>query len=161
MKTSWRDLCKTSWRCLEDVLKTSWRRLEDVWPRRIYWSWPRRLEDVLKTSSEDVRLRRTYSSWWRRLEDVFWRRRRKTSSARRMFTGKLCLKRNSNTGAFLWILWIIQEYYFVKNLRTASSERPVQESLFNKVASLTAWRPLTVLERDCSTGISLWILWNF
>ena len=39
------------------------------------WSWPRRLDDVLKTSSEDVRLSRTYSSWSRRLEDVF-----KTSS---------------------------------------------------------------------------------
>ena len=76
LKTSWRHLGKTSWRRLEDVLKTSWRRLEDVWPRRIYWSWPRRLEDILKTSSEDVRLRRTYSSWSRRcLKDVF-----KTSS---------------------------------------------------------------------------------
>ena len=46
LKTSWRRFDKTSWRRLEDVLKTSWRRLEDVWPRRIYWSWPRRLEDV-------------------------------------------------------------------------------------------------------------------
>ena len=86
MNRSWRHLCKTSWRCLEDVLKTflqyvlktssrgledivarrlkyvlkrfwrclgktSWRRLEDVWSRRIYWSWSRRLGDVLKTSS--------------------------------------------------------------------------------------------------------------
>ena len=94
LKMSWRGLCNTSWRRLEnvfedvlkrswkrleDVLKTSWRRLEDVWPRRIYWSWPRRLEDV--------RLRRTYSSWSRRLlktktKDVF-----KTSSSRRMFAG--------------------------------------------------------------------------
>ena len=24
-----------------------------------------------------------------------------------------------------------------------------------------AWKHLTVLERDSSTGISLWILWNF
>ena len=84
-KTSWRSFCKTSWRHLENVLKTSWRRLEEVWPRRIYWSWPRRLEDVLKTSSEEMRLRRTYSSWWRcfeerRFQDVFWRRRRKTLS---------------------------------------------------------------------------------
>ena len=86
LKTSWRHLGKTSWRRLEDVLKTSWRRIEDVRPRRIYWSWPRRLEDVLKTSSEDVRLRRRYSSWRRLLKtktkDVFWRRRRKTSSRR-------------------------------------------------------------------------------
>ena len=108
-KTSWRclqdvfarrleDVLKTSWRCLEDVLKTSWRRLEDVWTRRIYWSWPRRLEDVLKTSSEDIRLRWTYSSWSRRLEDVFKtsfededeRRLQdvfKTSSSKRMFAG--------------------------------------------------------------------------
>ena len=63
-KMSWRRLSKTSCICLEDVFmmswrrfcKTSWRRLEDVWPRWIYWSWSRRLEDI------------------------FWRRRRKTSS---------------------------------------------------------------------------------
>ena len=99
LKMSGRRFCKTSWRRLEGVLKMSWRRLEDVWPRRIYWSWPRRLEDVLKTSSEDVRLRRTYSSWSRRLEDVLKtssededeRRLQdvfKTSSSRRMFAGK-------------------------------------------------------------------------
>ena len=58
MKTSWRYLCRASWRRLENFLKTSWRRLKDIWPRQIYWSWPRRLEDV------------------------FWRRRRKTSSRR-------------------------------------------------------------------------------
>ena len=29
LKTSWRRLGKTSWRCLEDVLKTSWKRLEN------------------------------------------------------------------------------------------------------------------------------------
>ena len=78
-----------SWRRLEDVLKTSWRRLEDVWPRRIYWSSSRLLEDVLKTSSEDVWVRWIYSSWWRRLlktktKDVF-----KTSSLRRMFVGSI------------------------------------------------------------------------
>ena len=76
LKMYWRRFCKTSWRRLEDILKTSWRCLEDVWPRRMYWSWPRRLQDILKTSSEDVRLRRTYSSSWRRLlktktKDVF------------------------------------------------------------------------------------------
>ena len=93
LQTSWRcveDVLKTSYRCLEDlfadVLKTFWRlvedvsrcffarrlktsrrRLEDAWPRRMYWSWSRRLEDVfwrrmtkanifvlIKTSSEDV-----------------------------------------------------------------------------------------------------------
>ena len=90
LKTSRRRLGKTSWGRLEDVLETFWRRLEDVCPRRIYWSWPIRLEDVLKMSSEDVRLRRTYSSWSKRLfktktKDVF-----KTSSLRRIFAGK-CL----------------------------------------------------------------------
>ena len=100
------DVLKMSWRRLEDVLKmfwrrfckTSWRRLEDVWPWRIYWSWSKRLEDVLKTSSEDVWLRRIYSSWWRRLENVLEmssededeRRLQnvfKTPSSRRMFPG--------------------------------------------------------------------------
>ena len=49
LKMSWRhleDVLKTPWRGLEGVLKTSWRRLKDIWPRQIYWSWPRRLEDV-------------------------------------------------------------------------------------------------------------------
>ena len=112
LKMSWRhfkDVFKTSWRCLEDALKRFWRHLKDIWPRQIYWSWPRLLEDVLKTSSEDVRLRRTYSSWSRRLEDVFKtssegedeRRLQdvfKTSSSRRMFAGmvfhpwKFCMK---------------------------------------------------------------------
>ena len=83
------DFFKTSSRRLENVLKTffntswrrlckaSWKRLEDVRPRRIYWSWPRRFEDV--------RLRQTCLSWSRRLlktKDVF-----KRSSSRRMFAG--------------------------------------------------------------------------
>ena len=101
LKTSWRRLqnvLNKSWRCLEDVLKTSWRRLEnvlktswrrmtktsilvliktsseDVWVRRIYSSWSRRLQDVLKTSSEEEDERR--------LQEFF-----KTSSSRRMFAG--------------------------------------------------------------------------
>ena len=57
-----RRICETSWRCFEDVLKISWKRLEDVIARR--------LEDVLKMSSEDVWLTRIYSSSSRRLEDV-------------------------------------------------------------------------------------------
>ena len=99
-KTSWRrheNVLKTSWqeRRLEGILKMSWRSLKDIWPRRIYWSWPRRLEDVLKTSSEDVRLRRTYSSWSRRLKDVF-----KTSSSRRMFAGHM-LNRSFNYATYV------------------------------------------------------------
>ena len=77
LKTLLQEVLKKSWKCLEDVLA---RHLEDVlqtfddqdvWPRRMYWSWPRRPEDVLKTSPGDVWLRRIYLSWSRRLEDVF------------------------------------------------------------------------------------------
>ena len=93
LKTSWRrleEILKMFWRRLEDVLKTSWRSfgetswryLEDVFWRRkaranIFRAniWSRRLEDVLKTSSEDKDKRH--------LQDVF-----KTSSSRRMFVGK-------------------------------------------------------------------------
>ena len=71
LKTSWRHLGKTSWRRLEDVLKTSWRRLEDIWPRRIYWSWPRRLKDV----------------FWRRKAKANIFVLMKTSSSRQMFAG--------------------------------------------------------------------------
>ena len=71
------------------------------------------------------------------------------------------LKRDSNTDAFLWILWITQERLFLEELQTASSETLVRGSFFNKVASVTAWRLLTVLERDWGTVISLWILRNF
>ena len=53
LKTSWKDLCKTSSKRLEDVLKTSWRCLEDVlktsWQDVWKTSW-RHLEIVLKTS---------------------------------------------------------------------------------------------------------------
>ena len=70
LKTSLKRLGDIWARRLEDFMKMSWRRPEDVWPRRIYWSWSRRLKDVLKTSSEDEWLRRIYSSWSRRLEDV-------------------------------------------------------------------------------------------
>ena len=82
LKTPWRyledafarrleDVFKTSWRRLEEVLKTSWRRLEDVWPRLIYWSRSRRLEEV----------------FWRRMTKVNIFVLIKTSSSRRVFTG--------------------------------------------------------------------------
>ena len=91
LKTSWRcledvfarrleDVLKTSWICLEDVLKTSWRRLEDVWPRRIYWSWPRRLEDVFWGRKDKANIFVLMKTSWRRLQDVVWRFRRKTFS---------------------------------------------------------------------------------
>ena len=46
---------------------------------------------------------------------------------------------------------LFQNTYFVEDLQTAGG------CLFNEVASLTTWGSLIVLERDYSTGISLWI----
>ena len=100
MKTSWRYLCKRSWRSLEDVFKTSWRRLEEVlktlqdvlktsW-RRIAkanilvltkTSW-KRLEDVFWRRRAKANIFVLIKTSWRGLQDVFWRRRRKTSSGR-------------------------------------------------------------------------------
>ena len=70
------EVLKTSWRRLENVLKTSWRRLEDVWPRRIYWSWPRRLEDVFWRRMINKNIFVFIKTSWRRLlktktKDVF------------------------------------------------------------------------------------------
>ena len=61
---------------------TYWRSLEDVWPRRIYWSWPRRLEDMFWRRKAKANIFVFIKTSWRRLEDVFWRRRRRTSSRR-------------------------------------------------------------------------------
>ena len=62
-----------------------------------------------------------------------------------MSASKLYLKRDYNTGVFLWTL-LFKNTYFVEDLQTAGSETSVWESLFNKVASVTAWKHLTVLE---------------
>ena len=50
---------------------------------------------------------------------------------------------------------LFKNTYFAEDLQTAGYETLVRGSLFNKVSSLMAWRPLAVLERDCSTVISL------
>ena len=93
LKMSWRlflrDLLKTSWkrledvmaRLLEDVLKKSWRRLEDAWPRRIYWSWSRPLEDLFWRRMTKANIFVLIKTSWRhflktinvsrRLQDVF------------------------------------------------------------------------------------------
>ena len=55
---------------------------------------------------------------------------------------------------------LFKSTYFIEDLQTGGSETAVRVSFFNKVASLTAWMLLTVLERDYRTGISLWILRN-
>ena len=69
------DVFKTSSRHFQSVFKTSRRYLENVWLRWIYSSWSRRLQDVLKTSSEDIWPRQIYATFEdedkRRLEDVF------------------------------------------------------------------------------------------
>ena len=60
---------------------------------------------------------------------------------------------------------LFKNIYFKEHLRTTGTKTPVWGFLFNKVASLSAWRLLPVLERDSSTGhctrIFLWILRNF
>ena len=76
------DVLKMSWRCLEDVfawclediLKMSWRRLEDVWPRPIYWSWLRRLEDVFWRHEAKANIFVLMKTSWRRLlkTNVCW-----------------------------------------------------------------------------------------
>ena len=56
---------------------------------------------------------------------------------------------------------LFKNTYFVQDLQMDGSETPVRGFLLNKVASIMSWRDLTVIERDCRTDISLWILWNF
>ena len=56
---------------------------------------------------------------------------------------------------------LFKNTYFKEHLRKADSKALAWGVFFNKAASLMAWRPLTVLERDSSTGIFLQILCNF
>ena len=56
---------------------------------------------------------------------------------------------------------LFKNTYFKQHVRTAGSKPLVRGFLFNKVASVMARRPLTVLERDSSTGIFLQILYSF
>ena len=88
LKMSWKHLCYTSWRCLQDFLP---RRLEGI----LKMSWK---QDVLKMYSKDEYIRLDQDVFWKRmttanipvliriswrhLKNVFWRRRRKTSSRR-------------------------------------------------------------------------------
>ena len=91
---SWRYLCRTSWRCREDVfktsrqdvLKTSWRRLDNVF--KISW---RRLTDFLKMFLQNV-----LKTFLRHLEDI-WSRQRYWSSSK-LLSWKRLLKRD-NQGA--------------------------------------------------------------
>ena len=85
-------------------------------------------------------------------EQLFWRISANSAS-------KHCLKRYSVLSCEFCKLF--KNTYFLDNLQTACSQSSVIGSVFKKVASLTAWKRLTVLERDCHTGIFLWILSNF
>ena len=100
------DVLKTSSKRLEDVLKTflqevlktSWKRLEDVWPKRIYWSWPRYLEDIFWRRKAKANIFVLIKTSWRRLlktktKDVF-----KTSSSKRMFAG-------TSLDSTFWVTW--------------------------------------------------------
>ena len=62
-----------------------------------------------------------------------------------MSAPKRYLKRDSNTGAFLWILCIIQEHLFCRGSFNGWFWNTSAGSLFNKVASLVTWKHLTVL----------------
>ena len=50
----------------------------------------------------------------------------------------------------------LQHRCFVEDLRTAGSETSMQGSLFNKVAILTAWTHLAVLEAKAATRGVMW-----
>ena len=175
LKTSWRYLCKTSWKCLEDVLKTpwrrfkdvlktSWRRLEDIWPRQIYWSWPRRLEDVFWRRKAKANIFVLIKTSWRRLEDVFWRRKAKANifaliktSSRRLLKTKTkdvfktssirlhqdeCLPGyfTEHLSLTTFVPWILQSQSIIYSIY---SVEVVRESnlcwLSGKVISIKAW----------------------
>ena len=75
------DVLKRFWKSLEDFLNMTSKRLEDVlktW--RVYWSWSRRIENVLWRHMNKENIFVLMKTPWRRLEDIFWRRRPKWSS---------------------------------------------------------------------------------
>ena len=57
------------------------------------------------------------------------------------------LKRDSNTGAFLRTLWIIQEHLFSRAPTNSWLWNTSEGSFFNKAASVTAWRLLTSVRK--------------
>ena len=78
-KTIWPNVLKISWRRLKDVLKMSrrrfwkryWRCLDDVFAKKTPW---KRVEDVLPRRLEEKWPRQIYWSGLRRLEEVVWKR---------------------------------------------------------------------------------------
>ena len=57
------------------------------------------------------------------------------------------LKTGSKSGTSCEFCKLFKNTYFLEDLLTACSKTPVKGTFFKKVASLTAWKPLTVLER--------------
>ena len=115
---------KISWRRLENVLKASWRCLEDVFARR--------LENILKTSSEDVWVWQIFSSWSRRLEDVLktsfedenercLQDVSKTSSSRRLFAG-YCRSHDTIIFLFLFMGSRKKQLDFMEKMSVSSCE---------------------------------------
>ena len=61
---------------------------------------------------------------------------------------KYYLKRDSNSGASSEFCKLFKNTYFLEDPQRACSDTPVRGFFFKKFASLTAWKLLTVLERD-------------
>ena len=72
------------------------------------------------------------------------------------------IKKETPTQAVSCEFWeFFKTIFFIEHLRTVGFKTPLPGTYFNKVASLTAWRPVKLLERHSSAGICLWILRNF
>ena len=132
MKTSWRYLCKRSWRRLEDVFKTSWtrfcktswRRFEDV----LKTSW-RRLEDVLETSwrriaKTNILVLVLTKMSWKRLEDVLWRRMTKANIFVLIKTSWRRLHQDECLVGHYFLL-IFPEKYFARTVSKPLSEEVI------------------------------------
>ena len=98
-------------------------------------------------SSKKTPTQRLYCEIWKLFknyyfEDYLW-----------MSASKLYLKRDSSTGFFPCILGIIHEHLFCRGSTNGWSWNTSAVFIFSKVASLTVWTDLTVLETEPSTSI--------
>ena len=66
------------------------------------------------------------------------------------------LKKESNTGFFLWILRNFKKTYFEGHLRTAAFV-PLPDFLSNEILVL---QPANFPNKDSEIGIFLWVLWK-
>ena len=90
LKTSCKDILKTSGRRLEDLFKTSSRRLGR---RKIVTlkTSSRRLEDMSWRCLEDMSWRRLEDMSWRCLEDMPWRPLKDFMETNKILTGDICI----------------------------------------------------------------------